>query len=236
MKSRFVFSAFCMLVALTMATGAFAQGIFTVSGGIEPRGRENGHAELAGGVTLFLSSGGITPGDAEDKVVIDYGVDITNGVDPTADMDGITVNICNSAPVQMDNADTAGVNEAAAGGGEWQHTHDLAGWCVMHAAPTGEQARINVDGVLLSLVGSGASSIMASVTATGAVRLPGGVANRVTVIENVVDPLEDENVEVGQTVTLIRHTGKTCKLTTHRYSSWLLRNRISTPLMAPSLS
>ena len=57
MKSKFAFSAFCMLVAMTMATGAFAQGIFTVSGGIEPRGRENGHAEMAGGVTLFLSSG-----------------------------------------------------------------------------------------------------------------------------------------------------------------------------------
>ena len=70
---------------------------------------------------------------------------------------------------------------------------------------------INVDGVLLSLVGSGASSVMASVTATGAMRLPGGVANRVTVIENVVDPLEDENVKVGQTLTLVRHTGKAAK-------------------------
>ena len=31
MKTRFVFSAFCMLVAMTMATGAFAQGTFQVS-------------------------------------------------------------------------------------------------------------------------------------------------------------------------------------------------------------
>ena len=28
MKSRFAFSALCMLVAMTMATGAFAQGVF----------------------------------------------------------------------------------------------------------------------------------------------------------------------------------------------------------------
>ena len=200
MKTRFVFSAFCMLVAMTMATGAFAQGIFTVSGGIEPRGRENGHAELAGGVTLFLSSGEITEED-EGTVVIDYGVDITNGVDPVADMDGITVNICNATEAPMDDSATADV---LVDGSTLTISLDNA-TC---GPGTGASARINVDGVLLSLVGSGASSIMASVTATGAMRLPGGVANRVTVIENVVDPLEDENVKVGQKVTLIRHEGE----------------------------
>ena len=84
MKTRFVFSAFCMLVAMTMATGAFAQGVFTVSSGIEPRGRSNGHAEEAGGVTLFLNSGMIIRSDDTGTVVLDYGVDITNGVDPDA--------------------------------------------------------------------------------------------------------------------------------------------------------
>ena len=208
MKSRFVFSAFCMLVALTMATGAFAQGIFTVSGGIEPRGRENGHAEVAGGVTLFLSSGEII-GDEEDTVVIDYGADITNAVDPTADMDGITVNICSVDVVPMDVADTPTNEAAMAVVNGSTLTISLDGKTCNDTSDA--NARINVDGVLLSLVGSGASSVMASVTATGAVRLPGGVANRVTVIENVVDPLEDENVKVGQTLTLVRHTGKAAK-------------------------
>ena len=90
MKTRFVFSAFCMLVAMTMATGAFAQAVFTVSGGIEPRGRMNGHAETAGGVTLFLTSGtlaayaeGDPPTGNRGTVVIDYGVDITNNIGTT---------------------------------------------------------------------------------------------------------------------------------------------------------
>ena len=95
MKTRFVFSALCMLVAMTMATGAFAQGVFTVSSGIEPRGRSNGHAEEAGGVTLFLNSGMIDNDDT-GTVVLEYGVDITNGVDPEDGANGITVNICNA--------------------------------------------------------------------------------------------------------------------------------------------
>ena len=104
MKFRFAFSAFCMLVAMTMATGAFAQGVFTVSSGIEPRGRSNGHAEEAGGVTLFLNSGVINTDDT-GTVVLDYGVDITNGVDPTDDANGITVNIC-SDPTRLRGCST----------------------------------------------------------------------------------------------------------------------------------
>ena len=49
MKSRFAFSAFCMLVAMTMATAAFAQGVFRVTSGTESRGRVTGHAEKTGG-------------------------------------------------------------------------------------------------------------------------------------------------------------------------------------------
>ena len=58
MKSRFVFSAFCMLVAMTMATGAFAQATFQVSAGAT-QGRMNGHTEEAGGITLAVTSGTI---------------------------------------------------------------------------------------------------------------------------------------------------------------------------------
>ena len=58
MKTRFVFSAFCMLVAMTMATGAFAQATFQVSAGAT-QGRMNGHTEEAGGITLAVTSGTI---------------------------------------------------------------------------------------------------------------------------------------------------------------------------------
>ncbi len=58
MKIRFVFSAFCMLVAMTMATGAFAQATFQVSSGAT-QGRMNGHTEEAGGITLAVTSGTI---------------------------------------------------------------------------------------------------------------------------------------------------------------------------------
>ena len=47
---------------------------------------------------------------------------------------------------------------------------------------------INVEGVRLSLVGSGRDNITASVTGTGDVRLLGG-ANTVTVMNSIVDEL-----------------------------------------------
>ena len=53
MKFRFAFSAFCMLVAMTMATDAIAQGVFRVTSGTESRGRATGHAEKAGDISLF---------------------------------------------------------------------------------------------------------------------------------------------------------------------------------------
>ena len=59
MKLRFAPSALVFLVVMTMATGAFAQGIFTVSAGRAERGRSNGYAEEAGGITLFLTNGDI---------------------------------------------------------------------------------------------------------------------------------------------------------------------------------
>ena len=43
LKFKYVFSAFCMLVAMTMATSAIAQNILSVSSGVEPRAREHGY-------------------------------------------------------------------------------------------------------------------------------------------------------------------------------------------------
>ena len=99
MKTRFVFSAFCMLVAMTMATGAFAQGIFIVSSGPEARGRANGQAELSGGISVTMTAGTFTV-DHSGTVVIDYGVPITNAVGPAGDDvagNNINVNICTAA-------------------------------------------------------------------------------------------------------------------------------------------
>ena len=47
---------------------------------------------------------------------------------------------------------------------------------------------------------------MASVTSTGNLRLPGG-SNLVSVINSIVDELTDDGVDVGNTLTLTRHTG-----------------------------
>ena len=67
----------------------------------------------------------------------------------------------------------------------------------------GEEGVIEVKGVLLSLVGSGAESITATVTNTGSVRL---VSNETQVIRSVVDPLSDDEVSVSP-ITVIRHDG-----------------------------
>ena len=56
LKFKYVFSAFCMLVAMTMATSAIAQNILSVSSGVEPRAREHGYTETAGGITLRVES------------------------------------------------------------------------------------------------------------------------------------------------------------------------------------
>ena len=80
----------------------------------------------------------------------------------------------------------------------------------MNVLPT---SSINIEGVRLSLVGSGRDNITASVTGTGDVRLLGG-ANTLTVINSVVDELDDDGVDVATKLTLIRHTGDPAKTVT----------------------
>ena len=117
MKSRFVFSAFCMLVAMTMATGAFAQATFQVSAGAT-QARMNGHTEEAGGITLAVTSGMISD-EETGTVLIDYGVPITNDVGAAPEeADGVTppdndisVSICSSTDVR----ETAATNVAVDG-------------------------------------------------------------------------------------------------------------------------
>ena len=195
MKTRFVFSAFCMLVAMTMATGAFAQATFQVSAGAT-QGRMNGHTEEAGGITLAVTSGMIVAGTEDNgTVLIDYGVPITNVVGDGTN-NTIDVDICGE---DGDNTNT-------------EIDGNTITATVVANNTCGSGTSINVEGVLLSLVGSGRDNITASVTGTGDVRLLGG-ANTVTVMNSIVDELTDAGVDVDTTLTLIRHTGDPEKAT-----------------------
>jgi hypothetical protein len=195
MRIKFAFSALALMVAMTMATSAFAQSVFSISSGIQPRGREHGHAELAGGVTLARTSGAIVEAGT---VVIDYGVSISNEIGDDTAMANNTANeisllVCDANPVG--NAGLAKVS-----GNKITITVAAETNC------SGDDARIDVSGVRLSLVGSGADTVTATVTATGRVRLTGN--NRLTVIDTVADELTDAGVTVKDKVTLVRHTGK----------------------------
>ena len=77
---------------------------------------------------------------------------------------------------------------------------------VVVADGCGDNTRIDVSGVRLSLVGSGADTVTAAVTVTGGVRLTG--TNRLTVIDAIADELTDAGVTVKDKVTLVRHTGE----------------------------
>ena len=199
MRLRFATSALVFLVAMTMATGAFAQGIFTLSAGSESRGRDNGHAELSGGITLFLENGSIE-GTDEGAVEIDYGVPITNGLGT----DAIEVVICNQPVGNANN--NVDIDEDAG-----TITLTVNGTVGTGTLPTvaiscdATNNVINVDGVRLSLVGSGLTSVEASINVSGDVRLGNKTA---TVIDSVVDPLTDEDVDVEEKVTVTRHTGE----------------------------
>ena len=109
LKTKYALSALGLLVAMTMATDALAQGVFTVSSSIEPRARMNGHTEEAGGITLFQTSGSV---DVESDVTIDYGVAITNGV-------GVRESFSADAPANTIAVNICEVN--GTGGNDWQH-------------------------------------------------------------------------------------------------------------------
>ena len=124
--------------------------------------------------------------------MIDYGVPIANDIGEDANM--ISVDIC------------AGANGNQPAGNSVKMTTDKKKIEISVASCAVDET-INVGGVLVSLDGSGATSVTATISATGSVRL-GGANNELTLVDNVVDPLIDDNIKVGQTLELIRHTGK----------------------------
>ena len=191
MKSRFLILTMGLLMVLAIGVDAYAQVVFTVSGSNRPRGRMNGHGELAGGITLAKLSGTSKYRDEVGSVIIDYGVPVTNDVGDGENT--ITVNICGTANTDADALTDVDDNTV---------TVTVA---VNRTAITANDA-IDVSGVLLSLVGSGQERIVATVTSTGGVRLPSG-SNMVSVINAVVDELTDDGVDVPNVLVLTRHTG-----------------------------
>ena len=198
MKQRFNILAMSTLLVMTMTTTAFAQGTFQVSSGAT-QVRMNGHTEMAGGVTLALTSGSIGTAVGDNgTVVIDYGVPITNSLTTTDN--AIEVTICgDNSPA--DNTEIEG------------NTITLTVVDDTACNETGTNDSIDVENVRVSLVGSGLSSVTADVTSTGDVRLLGG-ANTVTVMNSIVDELDDDGVDVDTTLTLVRHTGKVAEKAT----------------------
>jgi hypothetical protein len=188
LKTKYALSALGLLVAMTMATDALAQGVFSVSSSIVPRARANGHTELAGGVTLARAASPV--GDAGGTVTIDYSAAITNAVGDGT-MNTIDVDICGTAGTGGDDG-----------------TVSLSGTSItvtVAATDCSPSDALDVSGVRLGIAGSGLSEVSASISASGDIRL-GGNANDVPVIRQIVDELEDGDVK-AEALTVIRHTG-----------------------------
>ena len=205
MKNKFAVFTMGLLMVLTMATGAFAQrtATFSVSHGVEARGRSHGHAELTGGITLFRQAGAIAaanPIASAGTVAINYGTTITNGIGATSD--DIVVNICGEPGVARTT--TGGVTA----GNVSISKSKLTVYIFECTGPNDVDEAIDVSGVRVSLAGSGHDSLNANITVSGGVRLLAGSVLEVPVIQSIGDELTDDGVDVDDKVTLIRHTGK----------------------------
>ena len=202
LKTKYALSTLGLFVAMTMATDALAQGIFTATSS-RTTVRMNGQAELVGGITLTPSTGSDI--DVGGTVSIDYSLPITNPVRSVTAVSGgddiinpgIEVRICSANTVIA----TSGVSISG-------NTLDI-----VVPATAGEcDAGINVDNVRLAIAGSGVEQVSASIAADGDLRLGSG-ANEVPVVSAVVDELTNGGVTVpgpgkdGTKLTLIRHTG-----------------------------
>jgi hypothetical protein len=203
LKTKYALSALGLLVAMTMATDALAQGIFTVSSSIEPRARMNSHTEMAGGITLKVeveSEGSDFEADS-GTLTIEYGAPITNFEK------GDNAIIVTGTGCFID----ANVGDAIVDEGILTIS---IGMLDASTTTCGNNNSIDIDGVLLALAGSGLSEVSASISVSGDFRLE---RSQVTVINTVVDELDDEDVttvfevgdkDVDHKLTLLRHTGE----------------------------
>ena len=139
--------------------------------------------------------------------MIEYGVPITNtvGALPADDAtdNNINITVCNTT--RLDGTEEDPENHAS--------VSKDGSVLTINIATCGDDGVIEVRGVLLSLVGSGADSITATVTNTGDVRL---LSNETQVIRSVVDPLSDDEVSVSP-ITVIRHSGSIAENKTDDY-------------------
>ena len=214
-KCRYALSAWSVLGVMTMATGAFGQGVFSVSSSVEPRAREHGQTELAGSITLTLETAPRTAGDGAGlgTLSIDYGAPITNAVGDNAEENQILV-LGSGCFLQADDLGEPVIDgkilTIPIGGGD-----PRAG--VTGCSNDGSDT-VDVTGVRVAIAGSGLTGdIQANIGVSGDFRLESG-GNRVTIINSVVDELDDGDVttvfkvgtsDVDHKLTLIRHTGET---------------------------
>ena len=198
LKFKYVFSAFCMLVAMTMATSAIAQNILSVSSGVEPRAREHGYTEAAGGITLRVESHDETIADLEGVLTIDYGIPVTNH--------GTTTNA-----IVVTGGGCFGdtnIGDAVIEG----NTVSITLGTNVNNMNCGANDNLDVSGVLLAIADAPGltGGVEASIAVSGDFRLQSG-GSRVTVLNAIVDELVDAGVSTGpreaNKVTLVRHTG-----------------------------
>ena len=199
LKTKYALSALGLLVAMTMATDALAQGIFTATSS-RTVVRMNGQAELVGGITLMPQTGtAIVDGGT---ITIDYGFPITN---PLATVDESNANALTSRGIEVKICSATNFSDTGI---------SISGNTLDIVVPSDADAcagGIDVDNVRLAIAGSGVEQISASIAANGDLRLGSG-ANEVPVVSAVVDELTDGGVTTvaGRTdtkLTLIRHTG-----------------------------
>lgn len=202
LKFKYVFSAFCMLVAMTMATSAIAQNILSVSSGVEPRARAHGYTEEAGGITLRVESEDTGIADLDGILTIDYSIPVTNHSSSPIVVTGTG---CFNTAVGSENVGVPVIEDTTVSIALGTNATNVD--CNDEPAST-----LDVSGVLLAIAISGVeSAVEASIAVSGDFRLQSG-GSRVTVINAVVDELTDAGVvvpKVGGAITIIRHTGTT---------------------------
>ncbi len=217
LKTKYALSALSLLAAMTIATSAWAQNVLSVSSGVQPRAREHGQTELAGGITVRVSTARATGTAADDNTLhsgtltIDYGVPITNRPGTAAPVSNLQI----VGTGCFDLATTGSVNATASYDGSIITIH--VGVAAGHNVACTGDSTLDISGVRLQIASQGVSGSMeASIGASGDFRLTSG-SNRVAIVNSVVDELTDRGLTTDLNtrvrgnegvVTLRRHNGQ----------------------------
>jgi hypothetical protein len=205
LKSKYVLSALVLLVAMTMATATFAQGTFTVSSTPTSRANEDGHTEVAGNVTLALTGAIGSVATSSGTITITYtGVPITNnqsagGAGPALEVLG--TGCFAGTELGGDFFDTAadGVADIDVAVTQISSGSIVLTLGVLAASACAADDSIKIQGVRVSLSGSGLTQLNATVaTSPGSNLQVTAGQDQPTVISSILDGLLDAGV-VGQT-------------------------------------